>query len=154
MHGHWCVVGLSVLAHMHTPPRSSFTLTWAGRGDDPIFFFIFGTHTKNGKSGLTFMILPVLEFFLTQVLVWFSSPHAGSHVLPSTIFTVGKFPSHQESVCVCILSRLGRGSPLRRRRISGCLSPTIWVVVGCVGSFGHDRAINDLGVNFLVWAMH
>ena len=99
------------------------------------------------------MILPVLDFFLTQVLVWFSSPHAKSHVLPSMIFTVGKFPSHQESVCVYIPSLLGRGSPLRRRRISGCLSPMIWVVVGCVGSFVHDRAIKNLGVNFLVWAM-
>ena len=129
------MAGLSVLSHTHTPPRSSFTLTWVGRRDDPIFFFIFVTHAKNRKSDLTFTIFPTLEFFLTQVLVWFSSPQVGSRVLPSMIFTVGKFPSHQESVCVYIPSLLGRGSPLRRRRISGCLSPTIWVIVGCVGLF-------------------
>ena len=33
--GQWCVAGLSVLAHTHTPPADSSTLTWEGKGKRP-----------------------------------------------------------------------------------------------------------------------
>ena len=66
-HGEWCG-RLWVLSHMHTPPRSWLTLTWAGEATTTPPFFHFFIHAKSWENhfwaftifpvcGLTFMIL-------------------------------------------------------------------------------------------------
>ena len=57
--GQWCVAGLSVLAHMHTPPRSWLTLMWAGKATTTPIFFNFYSHRKGGEPFWAFTIFPV-----------------------------------------------------------------------------------------------
>ena len=43
--GQWCVVGLSLLSHTHTPPADSFTLMWA-------FFHSGPSSSRDSRSSL------------------------------------------------------------------------------------------------------
>ena len=80
LYGKWCVEGLSVLSHMHTPPGSTFILTWVG-GEDTMIPFFPSSHAQS------------VVFLLTRRFWSFSSRR---HMMTSS--------SSSPIFCVCVVS--------------------------------------------------
>ena len=131
----WCVAGISVLSHMHTPPVDSFTLTWAREAPRPHFSSLC-PHAKSWESHFSGIHdFPVYVPFMIGV--------------PKHFILMRRLGIHLHVGCFSFLTQL-------RNR---CCFPHdfgfamgSFTFLGCCGfllsHFGHDRAKNDSGIRF------